>query len=155
MDIGPLIKIVFCHSLWDINEQDGQSVAGEMALVCTLWDWSPYKTRQYIEPLWVMDIPLCQSTKINASNVFIARTRAQFKISTHVLKSEPVHFRRHVNQPVQPCPHHLIFFSFCTASVVWNERTGQLAAGDVVLILTLGDRPQHRARQSHGSFCGL
>ena len=63
-------------------------------------------------PLWVISVSLCQSIKINATNIYITRAKAQFKIKIQVLKLKPVHFRRVVScsVPHRPCYWSCGFF---------------------------------------------
>ena len=100
-------------------------------------------------------VSLGQSFKIKPRNMYIASTRAQFKINTHGC------WNWHLCIPdelsvVQCSLRHVIgIVFFYTISVAWNDCAGQLAAGGVVSVWRLWVQSLPGPRWFIRSFVGL
>ena len=65
-------------------------------------------------------VPCVRASKLKFENMYVCRTREQFKTNTQVLKMTPVNYRRVVSCPVPPQSCHWDCFFFDTISVAWN-----------------------------------
>ena len=84
---------------------------GRKICVCGLWI---YAIIGFFGGLYA--VPCVSASKLKFENMYICRTREQFKINTHVLKMTPVNYRLVVSRPMPPQSCHwdcVLWHNFC------------------------------------------
>ena len=82
-------------------------------------------------------VSLCQSIKIEPTNMYNASVRAHFKINTHGCWIDTCAFQTGCQLPSAASVMSLGLCFFYTISLAWSERVGQVAAGGVVSVASV------------------